>query len=446
MLWKGRDRSVNGKTRVLVSGGGWGGCAAAEAAALAGAEVTLLERTDMLLGTGLVGGIFRNNGRFAAAEELIALGSGLVAVMDGCARHKDVDFPGHRHASLYDVYRIEPAVRVHLEKLGVRIMTAARAEDILAEGNRLTGIRTNSGEILEAEAFVDASGTSATPANCIRHGRGCALCILRCPSFKPRTSLTALAGVEEYDGRKADGSLGAMSGSCKLFKESLAPALVRELDGRGVCLVPVPESVREDMGILGTKACQQYALKEYVENLVLLDTGPAKLMTPYFPLAQLRRIPGMGKARYEDPLAGGQGNSMRFFRFARCDASMKALGPVENLFCAGERGGPMVGHTEALVSGALGGQNAVRFALGMDPLVLPASLACGDFVAHVLEQVTHEEGRGTKFTFSGSVYYRRMQELDLDTTDAETLHGRVREASLSRRNGKKREKERPFPT
>jgi len=27
-----------------------------------GADVTLLERTDMLLGTGLVGGIFRNNG------------------------------------------------------------------------------------------------------------------------------------------------------------------------------------------------------------------------------------------------------------------------------------------------------------------------------------------------------------------------------------------------
>ena len=49
----------------------------------AGADVTLLERTDMLLGTGLVGGIFRNNGRYTAAEECIAMGAGdLFTVME----------------------------------------------------------------------------------------------------------------------------------------------------------------------------------------------------------------------------------------------------------------------------------------------------------------------------------------------------------------------------
>ena len=140
---------------------------------------------------------------------------------------------------------------------------------------------------------------------------------------------------------------------------------VRVLDETGVCLVPVPEAVREDLDILGTKACQQYALKEFVENLVLLDTGPAKLMTPHFPLEQLRRIPGMERARFEDPLGGGKGNSVRFLRFARCDASLRAAGPVANLFCAGERGGPMVGHTEALVTGALAGHNGVRSARGL---------------------------------------------------------------------------------
>ena len=61
------------------SGRGWGmgrhGCRAL-AARMAGAEVVLLERTDMLLGTGLVGGIIRNNGRFTAAEEHIAMGMG----------------------------------------------------------------------------------------------------------------------------------------------------------------------------------------------------------------------------------------------------------------------------------------------------------------------------------------------------------------------------------
>ena len=56
------------KKKIVVIGGGWAGCAAALTAAKAGADVTLLERTDMLLGTGLVGGIFRNNGRYTAAE------------------------------------------------------------------------------------------------------------------------------------------------------------------------------------------------------------------------------------------------------------------------------------------------------------------------------------------------------------------------------------------
>jgi hypothetical protein len=41
-----------------------------------GAEVLLIERTDMLLGTGLVGGIMRNNGRFTAAEEMVAMSGG----------------------------------------------------------------------------------------------------------------------------------------------------------------------------------------------------------------------------------------------------------------------------------------------------------------------------------------------------------------------------------
>ena len=52
--------------KVVIVGGGWAGSGAAMAAKNAGAdEVVVLERTDMLLGTGLVGGIMRNNGRFA---------------------------------------------------------------------------------------------------------------------------------------------------------------------------------------------------------------------------------------------------------------------------------------------------------------------------------------------------------------------------------------------
>ena len=90
------------KKKIVVIGGGWAGCAAALTAEKAGADVTLLERTDMLLGTGLVGGIFRNNGRYTAAEECIAMGAGdLFTVMEAVATHKNMDFPGHKHATLY---------------------------------------------------------------------------------------------------------------------------------------------------------------------------------------------------------------------------------------------------------------------------------------------------------------------------------------------------------
>gem|GEM_PF-6955204 len=51
-------RSTGGqRVHVVVVGGGWAGCAAAWAARQAGAEVTLVEKTDMLLGTGLVGDV-----------------------------------------------------------------------------------------------------------------------------------------------------------------------------------------------------------------------------------------------------------------------------------------------------------------------------------------------------------------------------------------------------
>ncbi len=57
--------------------------------------MTVAEKTDLLLGLGNVGGIMRNNGRYTAAEENIALGAGeLFEITDKLSLHKDVDFPG----------------------------------------------------------------------------------------------------------------------------------------------------------------------------------------------------------------------------------------------------------------------------------------------------------------------------------------------------------------
>lgn len=416
------------KYDVIVAGGGWGGCAAALEAAVQGASVVLLERTDMLPGTGLAGGIMRNNGRFTAAEEMDALGAGaLFALTDSISRHKNIDFPGHRHAWLYDVGKVSGVLERTLAESGVHIVYGSRIIKAEMDKERLKAVISAEGTRYEGKVFVDATGTAGPMGECARYGNGCAACVLRCPVFGGRVSLCSLAGVKEKAGRREDGGTGAMSGSCKLMKESLSAGIQKELEEAGAALVPVPDSLREDH--LSAKACQQYALPEFARQLVLLDTGHAKLMAPWYPLRKLRCIPGMENARFEDPYAGGKGNSIRFLAMAPRENTLQVK-ERPNLFCAGEKAGPMVGHTEAIVTGTLAGFNAVRRLRGKSLLTLPGSLACGDIIACAGEALEQEQVVG-KYTFSGSAYWERMQRMGLYTTSREEVEKRVEEARLT---------------
>ncbi len=386
----------------------------------------------MLLGTGLVGGIMRNNGRHTAAEEMIVLGGGdLFRLTDENSLHKNIEFPGHPHAWFYNVARMEPVVRKYLEDMGVDVRLTVRIDGVEKSGGGIAAVTArNNGTALrfEGDVFIDATGTAGPTANCVKYGNGCALCVLRCPAFGGRASLTALAGIQEKIGRKGT-RIGAMSGSCKLLKESLSPGLAAELTEKGVVVVPIPKSAGADID-LSSKACQQYALPEFHDNVILLDTGHAKLMSPFFPLEALRKIPGFEHARYEDPYAGGQGNSIRYMGMSPRDDALRVAG-ADNLFCAGEKAGLLVGHTEAIVTGTLAGHNAARLAAKRGLLVLPRSLAVGDAIAHVREMMDTEEGLGYKYTFSGSVYFERMKKLGLYTTDAGAIRGRVENTGLA---------------
>ena len=418
--------------KVVIAGGGWSGCAAALAARKQGAEAVLLERTDMLLGTGLVGGIMRNNGRFTATEELKAMGGGeLFDMTDQNSLHRDVEFPGHHHASLYNVAKMEPMVKQALLAKGIEVLCQARMTDVEMKERRIAAVSGKQGEEpfrVEGDVFVDTTGTAGPPANCNKYGNGCVMCVLRCHSFGGRVSLAAKAGVKEMLGRRGD-SFGAMSGSCKLLKESLAPEILEPLNRTGVVVVALPES-KILKGKLALKCCQQYALPEFERNVVLLDTGHAKLMTPFFPLDALREIPGFENARYEDPYAGGKGNSIRYLGMSPRDDSLKVEG-VENLFCGGEKAGLLVGHTEAVCTGTLAGYNAVKHVRKEKLLVLPDSLAIGDAVTYVREQMGTEEGMSLKYTFSGSVFFERMKVRGLYTTDVKKVEDRVGKAGLA---------------
>jgi len=419
-------------SRIVVVGGGWAGCAAALAARQAGAEdVVLLERTDSLLGTGQVGGIMRNNGRYTAAEEMIALGGGrLFEVCDAHSTHRNLAFPGHRHASIYNVLEIERAVKNCLLDAGVEIWLQARVAGLTRSANSISAVSLENAASIEGDAFVDTTGSFGAQGFCTEYGNGCVMCIMRCPTFGPRTSLTALAGIAEKQGQKADGSIGAMSGACELAKDSMDPEVVRRLEEQGLLVIPLPAAmVNEEK--LGTKCCQQYATADYAQNVVLLDTGRVKLMTTHLPLEQLRQVPGLENVRYGDPYAGTVGNSMRYAALSPRDDRMQVQGGVCNLFCGGEKAGLLVGHTEAMVTGTLAGHNAVRHARGGELLTLPDTLAVGDAIRHVRLRMATPEGMREKYTFSGAGYFQRMQVLGLYTTDHAVIAQRVAATGLA---------------
>ncbi|MHC6180114.1 FAD-dependent oxidoreductase [Clostridium sp. JNZ X4-2] len=415
--------------KVIVIGSGWSGCAAALTAKKAGADVTIYEKTDMILGLGNVGGIMRNNGRYTAAEEITALGAGdLINITDSLTRHKNLDFPNHAHAWLYDVNKIEPIVRKYILNKDIKINLMSRVVDVKMDLNKIKGIYTSDGNYEEADVFVETTGSTGPMGNCIRYGNGCSMCILRCPSFGPRISISSCAGVEDLHGERADGNYGAFSGSCKLAKETIGKDLLNRVEEKGVAVLKVP---KEDINLdkLQAKVCQQYALKEFAENIILLDTGHIKLMTSYYPLDKLRKIPGLENVKFIDPYAGGKGNSIRYLSVAPVSNDLKVSG-IENLFCGGEKSGLFVGHTEAICTGSLAGHNAVRHGLGIPPLILPTSTVIGDIINYANQKIRTSEGRKNRYTFSGAEYFNRMKEKGMYTIDKIVIKNQISSLNL----------------
>lgn len=416
--------------KVVIIGGGWAGCAAAVAAKKAGADVEIYERTDLLLGVGNVGGIMRNNGRYTAAEELINLGAGdLIKITDSCARHKNIDFPGHEHAWLCDVGKIEVAVRKYLLAMGIKINFTSRVANIKKEGNKITGLYLSNWDFIEGDVFIETTGSTGPMDNCSKYGNGCVMCVLRCPTFGGRVSISAKAGIQDIKGERADGTPGAFSGSCEIPRDCLSEELLRELDEKGAVVLQIP---KEDVNLdkLDLKVCQQYALPQFAENLVLLDTGHIKVMSPYYPIEKLRKLPGLENARYMDPYSGGKGNSVRYLSAAPRTDDMKVVG-LDNLFCAGEKSGFFIGHTEAMCTGSLAGHNAVRYALGLPLLVLPQETAIGDIIYYSNYRLSTPDGKKVRHTFSGAEYFERMKQKGLYSVDNEEIRQRIEKLGLT---------------
>lgn len=414
--------------KVVIIGGGWAGCSAALEAVKQGGEVEVYERTDLLLGVGNVGGIMRNNGRFTAAEELINLGAGdFIKIMDSIAVHRNIDFPGHKHAWLCDIGKAEPIVRKHLLEHGVKIYFQSRIVDVNRNENKIESVILPNKEVITGDVFIETTGSTGSMPNCIKYGNGCVMCTLRCPSFGTRVSISQRAGINDLVGERANGIKGAMSGSCEFPRESLSAEIIKELEKNGVVVIPIP---KEDIHLekLEQKVCQQYATLEFGENIILLDTGRIKLMTSHYPIDKLRKIKGLENVVYVDPLAGSNGNSIRYLGSAPRNNYMQVDG-IENLFCGGEKSGFFVGHTEAMTTGTLAGYNAVQYLKNKPLLELPRELVTGDIIAYANDKI--KEGKmSERPTFSGAEYFEKMKALGLYSTNREEIKFRVKKLNL----------------
>ena len=98
--------------------------------------------------------------------------------------------------------------------------------------NRITALKTADGETFTADIYIDCTGTTGPMGNCMEFGNGCSMCVLRCPAFGPRVSISEKAGGRDYYGKRADGTPGAFSGSVKLDKATLSEELQKKLSER----------------------------------------------------------------------------------------------------------------------------------------------------------------------------------------------------------------------
>ena len=410
------------KARVIVVGGGFSGIAAAIAANKAGAQATLLERTDMLSGAGLRAARLYHNLKIVGGEEAKALGGGEVfEALESILLHRGniIDEVG---AFIYNTVLVDTTMRKLVEASGVELHMESRAVEVEKENGALKAVTTHSGERFPGDAFVDASGTFGELSNCIQYGYGCVMCHNRCLFFGDRVSIATKAGAEELHWTRPDGKPGALGAGIALYKESLSAELRAILRKEGTCTIPIPEELIDYDRLKQISAARG---PREVSHINLVDIGlSAKCVgIGNFRLANLRKIPGFENAQIEYPMGGGGSGNVANMSFTPRENSLRAKG-FANIFIAGNKTG-MGGIVESVFTGVLAGSNAARVAFGKQPIELPRSTAIGDMIAYRGERMATSGDLRVALSMAHGVYYERMKELGFDSSDPAVIHKRI---------------------
>jgi len=415
-------------SRVVVIGGGMAGCGAALAAAKAGAQVTLVERTDMLVGVAVRAGESNGNGQFVANHELRFLGAGeLPDAIQSIKLHDGVTFPdSSKHVFIFNTGMAEPLIKKIVKKAGIEVLLETRAMNVQKAEGRIMAVKLENGGTVEGDAFVDCTGGHGGINVCRRYGKGCVMCHFKCPAFGDRIGMVEKAGGKVYDKLRPDGTRGQVGKAITVFKDTLAPKLKARLEREGLLKLPLPSEMIDysKHGLMGGLRS-----KDFLSKLILSDIGlVAKLSgLGYMTQEELRRVPGFENVEVEMPRASRY-NAIAYIDVAVRDSAMRAKG-FENLFCGGEKAGH--GSVEgAITSGTLAGHNAARSACKLEPLVLPLSMALGDFFAYTTEAFKTVAGRNKSYIMGFGEYWERMQKAGLYTDDVRKIKRRIEAAGL----------------
>ena len=420
---------------IVVVGGGLAGCAAAVAARKAGAQVTLLERMEVL------GGWLRFASRldskyFPAREELRLMGGDdIFTVMERFITHPNVFFPGSEISTtktLFHSFKAESALKKYLVEIGIDVRLQCRARDVEMAGNHIESVILDDKSSIRGDIFIDATAGFGPQANCQRYGNGCTMCFMRCPAFGGRVSIAAKAGVKELKGKRKDGSIGPINAAFGLFKESLAADLQAKLNRDGVVSIPVPpELLKESLKRATSATVSGEGNRSNTENVILVDMGyyVKRIGIGFTPLEELQKMPGLENVAYADPTAGTIGNAVRFMAVTPRDETFK-VPDVDNLFVTSEKLG-IAGVGEVIVTGAVAGHNAVRKAKEIPPLVLPTTTIIGDYIAYINDEWDEEARLRTRPHIRDGEYMARAEKAGLYTEDSKLIESRIKDNKLS---------------
>lgn len=416
--------------KIVVVGGGASGISAAIAAKKAGADVSLLERTDLLFGGAIRAGRMSYNGKIVAEEELKAMGgTEVLGALESLTLHKG-NIINEENAYIYHAGLAEPLLRDLVKDFGIEIMLEAHVVDVEKSGRAIKAVLLKDGSRIEGDAFVDCTGNSGGLEVCTNHGKGCVMCVYhRCFVFGDRVSIATKAGAPTLYRVKADGTKGTMGVSIHFYKDSLSPYIQDELKETGIVTIPLPSHVIDYSKLLSFGAVRT---KAQIENLNIVDigiTGKCVGLGPV-PLKELRKIAGLERVMMENPYGGGICHQIGNVDITPVDGSLKSFG-LDNVFCAGEKIG-CGGVAEVICLGYVAGNNASRLASRKEPLMLSEkTTALGKYIGLVAERFVNEKGRLTSvYSFAHGPFFEYLKEKGFYPASTSIIHDRIKKEGL----------------